>query len=65
MDVRKMRQVGQISGAALAVVLISIGSKIFIADLLGIVKFPPAVSLSITFAILAFGVVYSLWKMRG
>ncbi len=50
---------------ALAVVLISIGSKIFIADLLGIVKFPPAVSLSITFAILAFGVVYSLWKMRG
>lgn len=49
---------------ALAVVLIFIGSKIFIADLLGIEKFPPAVALSITFAILASGVAYSLLKTR-
>jgi tellurite resistance protein TerC len=50
---------------ALAVVLIFIGSKIFIADMLGLAKFPPAVSLSVTFGILAAGVVYSLWKTRG
>jgi tellurite resistance protein TerC len=50
---------------ALAVVLIFIGSKIFIADLMGIEKFPPAVSLAVTFGILAAGVVYSLWKTRG
>ncbi len=50
---------------ALAIVLIFIGSKIFIADLLGIDKFPPAVSLAITFGILATGVLYSLWRTRG
>ena len=50
---------------ALAIVLIFIGSKIFIADLLGIDKLPPAVSLSITFGILLAGVLYSLWKTRG
>ncbi len=50
---------------ALAVVLIFIGSKIFIADLLGIDKVPPAISLAITFGILAAGVLYSLWKTRG
>jgi tellurite resistance protein TerC len=49
---------------ALAVVLIFIGSKIFMADLLEIEKFPPMVSLSVTFAILGAGVVYSLWKTR-
>lgn len=50
---------------ALAVLLVFIGSKIFVADLLGIGKIPPAVSLAITFAILATGIGWSLWKTRG
>jgi tellurite resistance protein TerC len=49
---------------ALAVLLVFIGSKIFIADLLGIGKIPPTVSLGITFAILAAGIALSLWKTR-
>lgn len=47
---------------ALAVLLIFIGSKIFVADLLGLEKFPAAWSLGVTFAILAAGIVYSLWR---
>jgi len=47
---------------ALAAVLIFIGSKIFIADLLGIEKLPPAIALSITFGILTAGLIYSLIK---
>jgi tellurite resistance protein TerC len=50
---------------ALAAVLIFIGSKIFLADLLGLDKFPPALSLAITFGLLAAGVVWSLVKTRG
>ena len=50
---------------ALALVLIFIGSKIFLADLLGLEKFPPALSLTITFGLLAGGVVWSLLKTRG
>jgi tellurite resistance protein TerC len=50
---------------ALAVVLIFIGSKIFIADMLGLAKIPPAISLAATFGILAMGVIWSLWKTRG
>jgi tellurite resistance protein TerC len=50
---------------ALAVVLIFIGSKIFIADLMGLEKFPPALALTITVGILAAGVVFSLVKTRG
>jgi tellurite resistance protein TerC len=49
---------------ALAAVLIFIGGKIFAADLLGIDKIPPAVSLLITFGLLTGGVFYSLWKTR-
>lgn len=50
---------------ALAILLIFIGSKIFIADfIMGANKFPPILSLGITFAILAAGVAYSLWKTR-
>lgn len=49
---------------ALAVVLIFIGSKIFVADLLGLEKFPAALSLGVTFAIIAMGVVWSLVKTR-
>ncbi|MFO1147072.1 MAG: TerC family protein [Alsobacter sp.] len=50
---------------ALATVLIFIGSKIVAADMLGIAKVPPAISLGATFAILAAGIFYSLWKTRG
>lgn len=49
---------------ALALVLIFIGSKIFIADLIGIEKFPPIISLSVTFGLLAFGCIYSLYKTK-
>jgi tellurite resistance protein TerC len=50
---------------ALAVLLIFIGSKIFVADLLGWGKFPAEWSLGVTFVILAAGVLFSLWKTRG
>lgn len=49
---------------ALAVLLVFIGSKIFIADALGLAKIPPSMSLAVTFAILAAGVGWSLWKTR-
>jgi tellurite resistance protein TerC len=47
---------------ALAVLLVFIGSKIFVADAFGLAKIPPAASLGITFAILFVGTVWSLWK---
>ncbi|MDZ4792265.1 MAG: TerC family protein [Hyphomicrobiales bacterium] len=50
---------------ALAVLLVFIGSKIFVADLLGWTKFPAEWSLAITFAILGSGVAYSMWRTRG
>jgi tellurite resistance protein TerC len=50
---------------ALAVLLVFIGSKIFVADMLGLAKIPPAISLGVTFVILAAGVGWSLWKTRG
>jgi len=49
---------------ALAVLLVFIGSKVFVAEALGWEKFPASWSLGITFAILAAGVGYSLWKTR-
>lgn len=49
---------------ALAAVLIFIGSKIFIADMLGLAKIPPVVSLSVTLGILAAGILGSLWTTR-
>jgi tellurite resistance protein TerC len=49
---------------ALAVLLVFIGSKIFVADALGLAKIPPPVSLGITFAILGIGIGWSLWKTR-
>jgi tellurite resistance protein TerC len=50
---------------ALSAVLVFIGGKIFLADFVfGEEKFPPALSLGITFALLAAGVFYSLWKTR-
>lgn len=45
---------------ALSIVLIFIGSKIFIADALNLEKFPPLLSLSVTLAILSAGVLASL-----
>ena len=50
---------------ALAVLLVFIGSKIFVADAFGLAKIPPSVSLAVTFAILAAGIGWSLWKTRG
>lgn len=50
---------------ALAAVLIFIGAKIFMADLLGLEKFPAGLSLGITFGLLAGGVGWSLWRTRG
>ena len=51
---------------ALALVLVFIGSKIFVADfLLGGDKFPPALSLAVTIALIAAGILYSLWKTGG
>ena len=50
---------------ALSLLLVFIGSKIFIADAFGWEKFPASWSLAITFAILGAGVAWSLWKTRG
>ena len=50
---------------ALAAVLIFIGGKIIVADMLGIAKVPPSISLGVTFGLIAIGVAYSLWKTRG
>jgi tellurite resistance protein TerC len=50
---------------ALSLLLVFIGAKIFVADALGLAKIPPAVSLGITFAILAGGIAWSLWRTRG
>lgn len=47
---------------ALALVLVFIGSKIFIADLLGWSKFPASLSLTVTLLIISAGVVYSLYR---
>ena len=47
---------------ALALVLVFIGSKIFLVNFIG--KFPPALSLSITVGLIAGGVFFSLWKTR-
>lgn len=50
---------------ALALVLVFIGSKIFAADLLGLEKLPPALSLAVTVVLLGGGVVASLLATRG
>lgn len=51
---------------ALALVLVFIGSKIFVADfVLGGDKFPPVLSLCVTMGLIAGGVIWSLVKTRG
>jgi tellurite resistance protein TerC len=50
---------------ALAVVLVFIGSKIFVADfLMGGEKFPPVLSLVVTFGLILGGILFSLWKTK-
>ncbi len=50
---------------ALAIVLIFIGSKIFLGDWIWDGKMPAELSLAVTFGLLVGGVLYSLWKTRG
>lgn len=47
---------------ALALVLVFIGGKIIAAELVG--KIPSAISLGVTFGLLAAGALFSLWKTR-
>jgi tellurite resistance protein TerC len=47
---------------ALAMVLVFIGGKIFWNQIVG--KVDPAISLGVTLAMIAAGIVYSLWKTR-
>jgi tellurite resistance protein TerC len=49
---------------ALAMVLIFIGSKVFIAEIMGLEKFPASLSLGVTVALIAGGIAYSLYKTR-
>lgn len=50
---------------ALAAILVFIGAKIFLADfVLGGGKFPPVLSLGVTFALIAIGIGWSLWMTR-
>ena len=43
--------------------LVFIGGKIFLVNIVG--KIPPVISLGVTAALIAGGVVVSLWKTRG
>jgi tellurite resistance protein TerC len=47
---------------ALALVLVFIGAKIFLVGIIG--KIPPSISLTVTFGLIAGGVIVSLWKTR-
>jgi predicted tellurium resistance membrane protein TerC len=47
---------------ALALVLVFIGSKIFLVGIIG--KIPAVISLSVTLSLIAGGVLFSLWKTR-
>jgi tellurite resistance protein TerC len=48
---------------ALALVLIYVGAKIFVQQIIG--KIPPEVSLGVTISLLVGGILYSLFKTRG
>lgn len=47
---------------ALALVLVFIGTKIFLVGIIG--KIPPVISLTVTFGLILGGVLYSLYKTR-
>ncbi|MEY2689258.1 MAG: hypothetical protein RL375_3457 [Pseudomonadota bacterium] len=47
---------------ALALVLVFIGSKIFLVGIVG--KLPASLSLGVTFSLIAGGVIFSMWKTR-
>ena len=49
---------------ALALILVFIGAKIFVADLFGWEKFSASLSLAVTVALMAGGIGYSLWRTR-
>jgi tellurite resistance protein TerC len=49
---------------ALAVLLVFIGGKVFVAEAMGWEKFPAAVSLAVTFGLIGAGIAWSLWKTR-
>ena len=48
---------------ALALVLVFIGTKIFLVGIIG--KIPPVFSLSVTFGLIAGGIAVSMWMTRG
>lgn len=48
---------------ALALILVFIGGKIFLVNIVG--KIPPAFSLSVTLGLLAAGILFSLWRTAG
>jgi tellurite resistance protein TerC len=47
---------------ALSLVLIYVGAKIFVQQFIG--KIPPVFSLTVTFGLLAGGILFSLWVTR-
>jgi len=49
---------------ALSIVLIFIGGKVLVADLLGLEKIPASISLGVTALLLIGGAVYSLYRTR-
>lgn len=49
---------------ALALVLIFIGSKVFIVDWFGLVKFPASISLGVTILLIFGGIILSLYKTK-
>ena len=49
---------------ALSALLVFIGAKVFAAPLLGMEKFPPAISLGVTIGLLTTGFAYSMWRTR-
>jgi tellurite resistance protein TerC len=49
---------------SLALVLVFIGSKVFIVDFFDLQKFPPALSLGITIGLLVGGALFSLHKTK-
>ncbi len=50
---------------ALALVLVFIGSKIFIIKALGMHEFPPMISLGVVVGLLSSGILYSLYRTGG